>query len=72
MNLLVPKFDCTFMCVYDLHRLTGTMIADLMATHPYVIMNGELRENRFYIPPEQYLAEFLGVQRSARGTQELG
>ena len=59
MNLLVPEFDSTFMCAYDLGQLSGNMIADLFATHPYVIMNGKLRENRFFVPPEQYLAELL-------------
>ena len=59
MNLLVPKFDCTFMCVYDLAQLSGAMIADLMATHQYVILHGNLRENDFFIPPERYLAELL-------------
>jgi hypothetical protein len=59
MNLLVPRFDCTFMCVYDMSQLSGSTIVDLLATHPYVIMNGALRENAYYIPPEQYLAELL-------------
>lgn len=72
MNLLVPKFDCTFMCLYEMNQLTGRMIADLMATHPYVIMNGELRENKFYIPPERYLAELLGTQNGGRSEGQLG
>jgi hypothetical protein len=59
MNLLVPKYDCTFVCTYDMAQLTGNMIVDLMATHPYVILNGTLRENAFFIPPEQYLTELL-------------
>jgi hypothetical protein len=40
MNFLVPDFDCTFMCVYDLTHLDGRMVADVMATHPYVSLNG--------------------------------
>lgn len=59
MNLLVPKFDCTFMCVYDLSQLNGETVVDIMATHPYVILNGEIRENKFYIPPERYLDQLL-------------
>jgi hypothetical protein len=47
MNFLVPKFDCTFMCVYQLQELSGDTLADLMATHPYVILNGDIRENKF-------------------------
>jgi hypothetical protein len=59
MNLLVPKFDCTFMCAYQLDQLSGETIADIMATHPFVILKGEIRENKFYVPPERYLAELL-------------
>lgn len=59
MNMLVPAFDCTFMCVYDLSRLQGDLIADILATHPYVIMNGRIRKNSFYVPPDVYLRELL-------------
>jgi hypothetical protein len=62
MNLLVPTFDCTFMCVYDLSKLRGETVADIMATHPYVVLRGQIRENPFYIPPEVYLREILGKE----------
>ena len=55
MNLLFPDNDSTFMCVYDLAALSGTMLVDVMATHPWVILNGEIRKNSFYVPPEIYL-----------------
>lgn len=59
MNLLVPTFNCTFMCVYDLSALDGAIVVDIMATHPYVILKGCIRENPFFIPPEIYLRELL-------------
>lgn len=59
MNLLVPAFDCTFVCVYDLAQLRGAMVADILATHPYVILKGQIRKNSFYVPPEVYLRELL-------------
>jgi hypothetical protein len=62
MNLLVPKFDCTFMCAYQLEHLSGETVVDIMATHPFVILKGELRENTFYIPPERYLADLLNAR----------
>jgi MEDS: MEthanogen/methylotroph, DcmR Sensory domain len=66
MNLLVPTFDCTFMCVYDLTRMPGNMVIDIMATHPYVILDGRIRQNSFYVPPDIYLRELLS--RTQRGT----
>jgi hypothetical protein len=65
MNLLAPDHDCTFMCVYDLDRLAGETIADIMATHPFAIVGGEVRRNPFYVPPEVYLSEVLGRRPGA-------
>jgi hypothetical protein len=59
MNLLVPDFDCTFMCVYDLSALSGETVVDIMATHPYVILKGQIRKNPFFIPPDIYLRDLL-------------
>jgi hypothetical protein len=69
MNLLVPAFDCTFMCVYDLARLSGEMVVDIMATHPYVIMNGHVRQNAFYVPPDTYLRELLSAKPGSAATR---
>ncbi len=67
MNLLLPTFDCTFMCVYDLTKLSGHMVVDIMATHPYVILNGRIRQNPFYVAPEVYLSELLSrTQKDTR------
>lgn len=60
MNLLLPTFDCTFLCVYDLSKLEGGPLVDIIATHPYVVLRGQIRQNPFYVPPEVYLAEVLG------------
>jgi hypothetical protein len=59
MNLLVPKFDCTFMCVYDLAKLDGKMVVDILATHRFTIFKGRIRQNSFYIAPEVYLERLL-------------
>jgi hypothetical protein len=67
MNLLVPTFDCTFMCVYDLTKLHGETVVDIMATHPYVILRGQIRQNPFFVPAEIYLKELLsGTQKVSR------
>ena len=66
MNLLVPTFDCTFLCVYDLSHLDGQTVVDIMATHPYVVLKGKIHANAFYIPPQTYLAELLTRRTGAR------
>jgi hypothetical protein len=66
MNLLVPTFDCTFMCIYDLPKLSGQMVVDILATHPYVILRGQIRQNPHYVPPDVYLRELLSGAKTAR------
>jgi hypothetical protein len=39
---------------------------DIMRTHPLVIIGGLLRENPFFVPPEQFLDEM----RERRSTQK--
>ena len=63
MNLLVPTFDCTFMCVYDLSKVNGDTLIDIMSTHPYVILRGAVRRNPFFIRPEDYLRELVENER---------
>jgi hypothetical protein len=73
MNFLVPTFDCTFMCVYELPKLRGEMVVDIMATHPYVVLRGRIRQNPFYVLPEVYLKDVLGgkERRAASRLEEL-
>ena len=59
MNFLVPTFDCTFMCVYDLSKLDGAFVADIIATHPYIVLRRQIRRNPFYIQPDVYLKQML-------------
>jgi MEDS: MEthanogen/methylotroph, DcmR Sensory domain len=48
------------LCTYDLTRFTADIIVDVMRTHPMVIIGGILRENPFFIPPEEFLEELRG------------
>src|ERR1700735_5571694 len=44
-------------CTYDLSRFTADIIVDVMRTHPLVIIGGMLRENPFFVPPQEFLEE---------------
>lgn len=71
MNLLVPTFDCTFMCVYDLSKVNGSTLIDIMSTHPYVILRGQIRRNPFYIRPEDYLRELVESESDSAESAEM-
>ena len=55
VNTLLPNFDCTLICVYDLAVTPSEMVSDIFATHPFAILNGRLRPNPFYVAHDDFL-----------------
>jgi hypothetical protein len=39
---------------------------DIMRTHPMVIVGGLLRENPFFVPPDEFLRELRSRESRAR------
>jgi hypothetical protein len=44
-------------CVYDIAKLSGSMMMDILRTHPLTLIGGVVQENPFYTPPAQMLQE---------------
>jgi hypothetical protein len=63
LNYVLPKYPDPVVCVYDLNRHSGSVVMDILRTHPMVIIGGVLQENPLYIPPDEMLAELQ--QRAA-------
>ena len=59
VNFLVPTYDCTLLCVYDINEISGRMMMDILATHPYVVLNRRVRENPYYVAPLERLRQVL-------------
>lgn len=57
VNELLNRWKTPTICVYDVRRLSGSMMMDLLRAHPLTVMNGVLHENPFHTPPEQMLRE---------------
>jgi hypothetical protein len=57
LNGLLAKYDDPVVCNYDASKFGASVALDIMRTHPLVIIGGILRENPFFIPPEQFLEE---------------
>lgn len=66
VNYVVPKYENTAICAYDLSKFGASMVMDALRTHPVVIIGGLLQENPFFVPPDQLLLE-IRERRSARG-----
>jgi hypothetical protein len=57
VNEVLNRGKTPTICVYDVRRLTGSMMMDLLRAHPLTVMNGILHENPFYTPAEQMLRD---------------
>ncbi|MEW9586611.1 MEDS domain-containing protein [Paraburkholderia sp. DGU8] len=57
LNYLLPKYDHITVCVYDLAKFSASVIMDVVRTHPLVIIGGNLQENPFFVPPDEFLRE---------------
>ena len=52
-------------CVYDISKLTGGKMMDLLRTHPLTLIGGVVQENPFYTQPAKMLEE-LRTRDAAR------
>jgi hypothetical protein len=55
LNQVVPKYDDTVLCAYDLSKFGAETVIYALRTHPLVIIGGLLHENPFYVEPDQLL-----------------
>ena len=63
VNEVLNRGRTPTVCVYDVRRMSGSMVMDLLRAHPLTVMNGVLHENPFYTPAPEMLREL--AKRSA-------
>ncbi|SFN12627.1 MEDS domain-containing protein [Variovorax sp. OV329] len=64
LNDVVPEGRDTVVCLYDLSKTSAALVADVLRTHPVVILGGLLHENPFYLPVEQFVRELKGRRQA--------
>jgi hypothetical protein len=57
VNEVLNRGKTPTVCVYDVRRLTGSMMMDLLRAHPLTVVNGVLHENPFYTPADEMLRD---------------
>jgi hypothetical protein len=67
LNHILSKYNDPVICNYDSSKFSASVAMDIMRTHPLVIIGELLRENPFFVPPEQFLDE-MRERRSNRKT----
>jgi hypothetical protein len=63
LNYVLPKYDDTVVCTYDLGKFSATAVIDILRTHPMVIVGEVMQENPFYVPPDVLLPELAARRR---------
>jgi hypothetical protein len=64
LNYILPKYPDAVVCTYDLDRINAGYVMDVLRTHPLVVLGGLLQENRFFVPPDQFLREVAERRKS--------
>jgi hypothetical protein len=57
LNSVLPNYPDPVVCVYDLNKHSGSVVMDILRTHPMVIIGGVLQENPLFIPPADFFSE---------------
>lgn len=66
-NAIWPKYNDITVCVYDATKFSADVLVDMLRTHPTALVGGVLRDNPFYVEPDELLHELTDRRRrSAR------
>jgi DcmR-like sensory protein len=57
VNEVLNRGKTPTVCVYDVCRLSGSMMMDLLRVHPLAVVNGVFHENPFYTPANELLRD---------------
>lgn len=57
VNAVLEKNKQPAVCVYDIAKLSGSMMMDILRTHPLTLIGGVVQENPFFTPPAEMLRE---------------
>jgi hypothetical protein len=57
LNNIETDFPHTGMCQYDARLFDGATLYNILQVHPYMIANGQVVQNPFYIRPDEFLAK---------------
>lgn len=69
VNEVLSRNQQHAVCVYDIAKMPGSMMMDILRTHPLALIGGVVQENPFFTPPEEMLAE-LRARKAERGTSQ--
>ncbi len=57
INLITETFPYIGMCQYDARLFDGATLFKVLQVHPYMIAQGQIVQNPFYVRPEEFLKD---------------
>ncbi len=57
LNYFIPGKPWISICMYNINKVSGAMVVNVLQTHPFTINGGVITQNPFYVHPDQWLAE---------------
>lgn len=57
LNTVAGTFPHTGICLYDARLFDGATLFKILAVHPYMIAQGQIVQNPFYVRPEEFFAQ---------------
>ena len=57
LNMIENDFPRIGMCQYDARLFDGAMLLKVLKVHPYMIAQGKIVQNPYYISPQEFLDE---------------
>lgn len=59
INLITETFPHIGMCQYDARQFDGATLFRVLQVHPFMIAQGQIVRNPFYMRPEEFRREFM-------------
>lgn len=56
INRFLPLYPQIILCLYDMTRLSGHLLVEMVKTHPRILVQGTVVENPDYLEPDEFLA----------------
>jgi hypothetical protein len=55
---VLAEYPSTCICQYDVRLFNGATVMDVLSTHPYTLVRGQLVRNPYYIEPARFLERY--------------
>jgi len=58
LNFILPLYHDVLVCAYDVTRFPASVLENVARAHPYLLADGFVQENPYYVPPDELVPEF--------------